>query len=80
MEQTKLILQAAPSASDVVGVAKGISDFGMMAIAAAGSDGTQKVFQPSHRRARAVRNRRRNRGTIMREGGSAMRRLCVGSM
>ena len=35
MEQTKLILQAAPSASDVVGVAKGISDFGMMAIAAA---------------------------------------------
>ena len=35
MEQTKLILQAAPTAQDVVGVAKGISDFGMMAIAAA---------------------------------------------
>ena len=35
MEVLKLILQAAPSASDVVGVAKGISDFGMMAIAAA---------------------------------------------
>lgn len=43
------------------------------AIAAAGSDGTQKVFQPSHRRARAGRNRRGDRGTIMREGGSAMR-------
>ena len=35
MEVLKLILQAAPSTSDVVGVAKGISDFGMMAIAAA---------------------------------------------
>ena len=35
METLKLILQAAPSTSDVVGVAKGISDFGMMAIAAA---------------------------------------------
>ena len=35
MEVLKLILQAAPSASDEVGVAKGISDFGMMAIAAA---------------------------------------------
>ena len=35
MEILKLILQAAPSTSDVVGVAKGISDFGMMAIAAA---------------------------------------------
>ena len=34
----KLILQAAPSTSDVVGVAKGISDFGMMAIAAAYMD------------------------------------------
>ena len=35
MEVLKLILQAAPSTSDVVGVAKGISDYGMMAIAAA---------------------------------------------
>ena len=35
METLKLILQAAPTTSDVVGVAKGISDFGMMAIAAA---------------------------------------------
>ena len=35
MGTLKLILQAAPTASDVVGVAKGISDFGMMAIAAA---------------------------------------------
>ena len=35
MEVLKLILQAAPTAQDVVGVAKGISDFGMMAIAAA---------------------------------------------
>lgn len=35
METLKLILQAAPATSDVVGVAKGISDFGMMAIAAA---------------------------------------------
>ena len=35
METLKLILQATPTASDVVGVAKGISDFGMMAIAAA---------------------------------------------
>ena len=35
MEILKLILQAAPTTSDVVGVAKGISDFGMMAIAAA---------------------------------------------
>ena len=35
METLKLILQAAPSTSDVVGVANGISDFGMMAIAAA---------------------------------------------
>ena len=35
MQVLKLILQAAPSTSDVVGVAKGISDFGMMAIAAA---------------------------------------------
>ena len=35
METLKLILQATPTVSDVVGVAKGISDFGMMAIAAA---------------------------------------------
>ena len=35
METLKLILQATPTTSDVVGVAKGISDFGMMAIAAA---------------------------------------------
>ena len=35
MEVLKLILQAAPTTQDVVGVAKGISDFGMMAIAAA---------------------------------------------
>ena len=35
MEVLKLIIQAAPSTSDVVGVAKAISDFGMMAIAAA---------------------------------------------
>ena len=35
MEVLKLILQAAPTTQDVVGVAKGISDFGMMAISAA---------------------------------------------
>ena len=35
MDTLKLILQATPTTSDVVGVAKGISDFGMMAIAAA---------------------------------------------
>lgn len=50
------------------------------AIAAAGSDGTQKVFQPPHRKARAGRNRRGDRGTVIYDNRRTVRRLCGSGM